>query len=248
MSVWASRLTFEPLTRPVPLPFCLESEGGHSVLRTTGLALALSLLLHSLFLALLLLRVHATLVWKPPVAVTLIVEPEAAPSKVAAAPPPPSPPVPMRLMSRRAPPHHLSPLPTPVRTRPSPTPAEQTLAPVTKGTAEVAMSPANAASLGAERRVFAEGEVDSGAHPALRIQPRYPERARLLGRESDVKLNVTVEADGRVSKVELLSSGGEEFDREAEDALKRTRFVAARKGGEPVAAALRFTVRFRLDE
>jgi protein TonB len=69
-----------------------------------------------------------------------------------------------------------------------------------------------------------------------------------LGRESDVKLKVTVEADGRVSKVELLSSGGEEFDWEAEDALRRTRFVAARKGGEPVAAVLRFTVRFRLDE
>src|SRR5215468_10267010 len=72
MSAWASRLTFEPLARPVPLPFRLESEGGHSVLRTTCLALALSLLLHSLFLALLLLQVHATLVRKSPVALTLI--------------------------------------------------------------------------------------------------------------------------------------------------------------------------------
>jgi TonB family protein len=69
-----------------------------------------------------------------------------------------------------------------------------------------------------------------------------------MGRESDVKLRVTVEADGRVSHVELLSSGGEEFDREAEDALERARFVAARRGDEPVAAIVRFTVRFRLDE
>jgi protein TonB len=69
-----------------------------------------------------------------------------------------------------------------------------------------------------------------------------------MGRESDVKLRITVEADGRVSEVELISSGGEDFDREAEDAIKRGRFVAARKGGEAVAASLQFTVRFRLDE
>jgi TonB family protein len=69
-----------------------------------------------------------------------------------------------------------------------------------------------------------------------------------MGRESDVKLAVTVEADGRVSHVEVLSSGGEEFDREAEDALERARFVPARKASEPVAALVSFTVRFRLDE
>jgi TonB family protein len=69
-----------------------------------------------------------------------------------------------------------------------------------------------------------------------------------MGRESDVKLRVTVEADGWVSHVELLSSGGEEFDQEAEDALGRARFVPARKAGEPVAALVSLTVRFRLDE
>jgi len=105
-----------------------------------------------------------------------------------------------------------------------------------------------AASAGAAHRVFGEGEVDSAARPVLRIRPRYPEHARLLGRESDVKLMVTVEADGYVSHVELRSSGGEEFDREAQEALRRARFVAARKNGEPVAAVVSFTVRFRLDE
>jgi TonB family protein len=69
-----------------------------------------------------------------------------------------------------------------------------------------------------------------------------------MGRESDVKLMVTVEADGHVSHVDLLFSGGEEFDREAEGAIVRARFVPAQKGGEPVAALLRLTVRFRLDD
>jgi protein TonB len=69
-----------------------------------------------------------------------------------------------------------------------------------------------------------------------------------MGRESDVKLRVTVEADGRVSQVEILSSGGEEFDREAEDAVKRAHFIPARKAGEQVAALVSFSIRFRLDE
>jgi len=69
-----------------------------------------------------------------------------------------------------------------------------------------------------------------------------------MGRESDVQLMLTVQADGRVSHVALVSSGGEEFDREAEKALGRARFIAAQKDGEPVAAVVRFTVRFRLDE
>jgi protein TonB len=116
------------------------------------------------------------------------------------------------------------------------------------GTREVAMPEPDAGAAGAARRVFAEGEVDSDARPALRLQPRYPEHARLMGLESDVKLLVTVEADGRVSQVEVLSSGGEDFDREAQEALLRARFVAARKGGEAVAALVGFTVRFRLDD
>jgi protein TonB len=102
--------------------------------------------------------------------------------------------------------------------------------------------------VGAARSVFGEGEVDSAARPALRIRPRYPEHARLMGRESDVKLRLTVEAEGRVSHVELLSSGGDEFDREAKDALEHAHFIPARKAGEPVAALVNFTIRFRLDE
>jgi len=69
-----------------------------------------------------------------------------------------------------------------------------------------------------------------------------------MARESDVKLAVTVEADGAVSRVELVQSGGEEFDHEAREALERTRFEPARKAGTAVAALITFTVRFRLDD
>jgi TonB family protein len=125
---------------------------------------------------------------------------------------------------------------------------DTTLSANSSGTRDVATLEPDAASAGAVRHIFGEGEVDSDARPALRLRPRYPEHARLMGRESDVKLLVTVESDGRVSHVELLSSGGEDFDREAEEALLRAPFVAARKGGEAVAALVHFTVRFRLDD
>src|SRR5208337_3221622 len=55
-----------------------------------------------------------------------------------------------------------------------------------------------AGETGVVRRVFGEGEVDLPARPLARVQPRYPEHARLMARESDVKLAVTVEADGAV--------------------------------------------------
>ncbi|HME72404.1 MAG TPA: energy transducer TonB [Myxococcota bacterium] len=101
---------------------------------------------------------------------------------------------------------------------------------------------------GVARRVFGEGEVDLPARPLIRVRPRYPEHARLLARESDVKLAVTVEADGAVSSVELVESGGEEFDREAREAVERVRFEPARRAGAPVPARVTFMVRFRLDD
>lgn len=98
------------------------------------------------------------------------------------------------------------------------------------------------------RRLYAEGEVDGVATPRQRVLPRYPERARLLGREADVRVAVTVEADGAVSEVAVLASGGEEFDREATSAIRRESWAPARRGGEAVAAVVTFTVRFRLGD
>ncbi len=116
------------------------------------------------------------------------------------------------------------------------------------GAAALVTSTPAASETGMARRVFGEGEVDLPARPLIRVRPRYPEHARLMARESDVKLAVTVEADGAVSRVELVQSGGEEFDREAREAVERVRFEPARRGGAPVAALVTFMVRFRLDD
>jgi periplasmic protein TonB len=214
---------------------------------------ALSLALNGLVFeiaAIALPRIRAVPVQNPPIPVTLIVEQEDAPSEIAAPASPAPSMAPVRSATRPRSRHQVSLLTTPAPNA-SALPAiarDPALSADTGGIPDVAAPVSGMASAGAALRVFGEGEVDSAARPALPIRPRYPEHARLLGLESDVKLMVTVEPDGHVSHVELLSSGGEEFDREAQEALQRARFVAARKSGEPVAEIVSFTVRFRLDE
>lgn len=100
---------------------------------------------------------------------------------------------------------------------------------------------------GGERRVFGESDVDGVAAPGERVRPRYPPRARQIGREADVDLAVLIEADGAVSEVVLARSGGEDFDREAIEAVRRERWRPATRAGVPVASRVHFRVRFRLD-
>ena len=227
------------------MPFRLAEQGDRSGRRIVLLALVLSLVLHGLLFGLVFSRVPIDRQRTLPIPVALVVEQVDAPSVITPAPPPRALPTPPRATSRRQ--HRASPAPPPIESAASPIAVEKSPESAIGTSPDVAAAPP-AASVRAARSVFGEGEVDSAAHPALRIRPRYPEHARLMGRESDVRLMVTVEADGRVSQVELLSSGGEEFDQEAENALKRAQFVPARKAGEPVAALVTFTVRFRLDE
>jgi TonB family protein len=108
-----------------------------------------------------------------------------------------------------------------------------------------AVEPSGSAAGG--RRLYSEGEVDGIAAPTQRVRPHYPEKARMLGRESDVRVAVTVEADGAVSDVTVVKSGGVDFDEQAVTAIRRERWRPARRAGEAVAAVVSFTVRFRLD-
>lgn len=71
------------------------------------------------------------------------------------------------------------------------------------------------------------------ANPA----PRYPFASRRLGEKGRVVLRVHVSVNGRAEQVEIkTSSGFEQLDRAALDAVAVWRFVPARRGEEPVAA------------
>ena len=77
--------------------------------------------------------------------------------------------------------------------------------------------------------------------------PAYPSASRRLGEEGRVVLRVLVESDGRPGEVAIkTSSGFPRLDQAAEDAVRRWKFVPARKGDEAVRAAVLVPIVFNL--
>lgn len=77
--------------------------------------------------------------------------------------------------------------------------------------------------------------------------PTYPPRSRRLGEQGRVLLRVHVDSKGAPNEVRLHeSSGHPRLDAAAEAAVKRWRFVPARRGQEPVAAWVLVPIAFNL--
>ncbi|GEM_PF-1083038 len=77
-------------------------------------------------------------------------------------------------------------------------------------------------------------------------QPHYPEGLRKLGREATVKLEVFIEADGRIRYIKVLKSAGPEFDHSAVAAIRASTFAPGNIDGRPVPVLMRLPVRFKL--
>ena len=78
--------------------------------------------------------------------------------------------------------------------------------------------------------------------------PDYPYSARTRRRQGLVLIRLDVEADGRVSRAEVLESSGDAaLDEAALGALGRWRLRPATEGGRPVAGRVEVPVRFRLE-
>lgn len=83
------------------------------------------------------------------------------------------------------------------------------------------------------------------ANPA----PAYPLAARRLGLEGEVLLRAEILPDGRCGELEIARSSGHALlDEAALAAVKRWRFLPARRGEEPVAARVEIPIRFRLTD
>jgi protein TonB len=77
--------------------------------------------------------------------------------------------------------------------------------------------------------------------------PEYPRRARQLGFEGTVLLQVWVNSNGGVDHAKIAASSGYAMlDDSALRAVKGWRFTPARQGGQPVAALVQVPVRFTL--
>ncbi len=91
------------------------------------------------------------------------------------------------------------------------------------------------------------------AQPATEVTPPdviqhvdaiYPASALTDRKHADVVLAVTVDADGHVSKVDVLQSGGADLDEAAVVAARQWTFVPAMRGGKPVASRIRVPFHF----
>ncbi|MGA2107089.1 MAG: energy transducer TonB [Syntrophorhabdales bacterium] len=98
-----------------------------------------------------------------------------------------------------------------------------------------------------------EGEGNGGDYSGTGFRsgalPGYPQSARRAGREGIVTVRVLVGTDGKPVSVTIrVTSGHEDFDNAALQAVKKWLFSPARRGKEPVASFHDVRIRFRLDE
>lgn len=206
----------------------------------------LSLLLHGAVLALVLPQMPSAVVDVSPRGVL----------EVRLAQPQVSQPVTVRQEYALAP---ATPIPTVVRIRP---PAAGTLRAIEDAAAEPSPSPPTHA---ARTGMVVPTGVESGPPAAPPVteapvtppdtraaylanpRPPYPVAARRMGWEGKVLLRVEVLADGTCGTVAVaVGSGYRLLDEAAAEAVKRWRFVPARRGAEPVAAWVEIPVVFRL--
>ena len=87
-------------------------------------------------------------------------------------------------------------------------------------------------------------EPDTKPRPESMPQPEYAAAARAAGVQGKVRVRVTVGADGKPSKVEVVQSLHPELDAAAKAAVLDARFAPATRCGEPVAATFTIAVRF----
>lgn len=96
--------------------------------------------------------------------------------------------------------------------------------------------------------VFDEASVQAPPRRVRYVAPRYPVRARRLGRRGTVELEFVVTRAGRVAEARVVeSTGGGGFDTAAMTALSKWRFEPGRHGGEPVDVRCRVRMRFALE-
>lgn len=105
--------------------------------------------------------------------------------------------------------------------------------------------PARALRGPAPAKYFRSDELDERATP-IEVAPLvYPEQAYINRIPGTVRMRIYISSDGRVDRAEIIAaSPPNHFERAAIDAVQRTRFHPARKGGRPVPSQKLIEVEF----
>jgi protein TonB len=160
-------------------------------------------------------------------------------SKPEARPQPPKPvaqPLPAPVLAAKP---TSAPIPQPVAETPEPTPVPEPVPDVLPPPAPVAEAPKPAPPAPTPPRP---------ANYLNNPKPPYPALSKRLGEEGTVRLNILVNSDGSVARLELArSSGHPRLDRSAMETVQSSwKFEPARPGGRPVAAWVIVPIQFTL--
>ncbi|EAU64992.1 MxcH [Stigmatella aurantiaca DW4/3-1] len=90
-------------------------------------------------------------------------------------------------------------------------------------------------------------QVDSEPRVLSEVKIPYPDEARRAGIEGTVTLSITVDLEGKVVSVKVISGPGYGLNEAARDAIRRFRFKPAVKGGEAVSTEMKYAYTFLLD-
>ena len=195
-----------------------------------------------------------------PMLVSLVNEvasaPEPAPEVVEIVPPPP-PPKPKPVIKKQQP-AEVIPEPVvkevPVVNESVATPSEQVVEPVVEQpVASPSVAPAEqvAAAAPKETESVAQDVVEPPKFGAAYLHnppPQYPVVSRRIGEEGRVLLRVLVSKKGDAEQVEIeTGSGSTRLDKAAMDAVKKWRFIPAKRNNEPISAFVIVPIQFTLN-
>lgn len=174
------------------------------------------------------------------------VKPEPPPSKPAPPKPAPAP----SEVPKPLPPTPSGPPSPRAVTAPPPSPSTVQQAPAQSSAAVASAPPVASPAPQAEAKEAPQAITPprSDAAHLNNPPPPYPSLSRRLREEGRVVLDVYILADGRVGETRLRrSSGHSRLDEAALDAVRRWRYVPARRGDEPIPFWYVQPVDFRLD-
>lgn len=91
---------------------------------------------------------------------------------------------------------------------------------------------------------FGQGDGPRFRH---RVAPRYPDAAKRANKEGQVVLQLALDAQGTLLKVEVLVQNGLEFVEEAVRALRASSFLPASRHGQAIPCLATLAIHFKLD-
>jgi protein TonB len=174
------------------------------------------------------------------------IEPRHVEASLIEQPPPLPPPPPEQSPPPKAPVHRATPQPPPVA---PPTPTRSVIeAPVTPAPIDITpQQPSTPVSTDGIADGPAAGETRRLAYDGA-LKLKYPPTALRTRQQGEVLLNVLVDANGNVQRVEIArSSGHADLDGAARDAVQRAHFKPVLRDGRAIAAWGTVPIEFRLD-